>query len=399
MANAAQTAIGGTAGDADAFVLWMSPTQTLTYSTFFGGSETRYRQGDRGGFQGLMWVAGNTQSTDLPMTGGFPGLADRHTKYVRCGFRSGSIPAPPPKFIPSTSAARIGTRLMESRWRRMDALAGGRHVFARHLDSGQSLSRHIWRRRGCLYCSHQSRTWARTRLLYASFLGGNGIDEATSLVLDPSGKIILSGYTLSPNFPVTSNALQTDIRRRHRRVSSRFWTRQIGSWFIPLILAARRRRGHGLEGRQQRCFVSVRLYRVGRASIHHQRAADCLRRQRGGVRVEAGSDQSRRGRDRLLYVPGNRGMQVAYAVDFDKSGNMYLAGYSSYDDSWLAWAAPRAPPWRETSTLLWSDFRPVGSSSQHAALTVQRRACEAPALADFAASLMSGFPAAVRFAL
>jgi len=32
------------------------------------------------------------------------------------------------------------------------------------------------------------------------FFGGSGIDEATSMVLDPSGRVILSGYTLSSNF-------------------------------------------------------------------------------------------------------------------------------------------------------------------------------------------------------
>ncbi len=38
-------------------------------------------------------------------------------------------------------------------------------------------------------------------LLYSSFLGGHGIDEATSMILDPSGRVILSGYTLSHEFP------------------------------------------------------------------------------------------------------------------------------------------------------------------------------------------------------
>ena len=39
LVNAAQTALGGSTGAPDAFVLWLSPTQTLTYSTYFGGSE------------------------------------------------------------------------------------------------------------------------------------------------------------------------------------------------------------------------------------------------------------------------------------------------------------------------------------------------------------------------
>ena len=62
---------------------------------------------------------------------------------------------------------------------------------------------------GDAYVAHINPGLGANALLYSSFLGGSGIDEATSLVLDPSGRVILSGYTLSPNFPVTSDAFQT----------------------------------------------------------------------------------------------------------------------------------------------------------------------------------------------
>jgi hypothetical protein len=45
-------------------------------------------------------------------------------------------------------------------------------------------------------------------LLYASFLGGSNADEAKSVVVDPSLRVIVSGYTGSPDFPVTADALQ-----------------------------------------------------------------------------------------------------------------------------------------------------------------------------------------------
>ncbi len=45
-------------------------------------------------------------------------------------------------------------------------------------------------------------------LVYASYLGGSGLDLAQSMAMDASGGIWLTGYTLSPDFPVTPDAYQ-----------------------------------------------------------------------------------------------------------------------------------------------------------------------------------------------
>jgi len=46
------------------------------------------------------------------------------------------------------------------------------------------------------------------QLVYSTYLGGENLDESTSLALDPQGGVWLAGYTTSPNFPVTSGAVQ-----------------------------------------------------------------------------------------------------------------------------------------------------------------------------------------------
>ncbi len=71
LANAAQSAIGGSTGAEDAFVLWMSPTQTLTFSTFYGGSLLDSGEAIAVDSAGKIWVSGDTQSTDLPNPTGF----------------------------------------------------------------------------------------------------------------------------------------------------------------------------------------------------------------------------------------------------------------------------------------------------------------------------------------
>ena len=48
-------------------------------------------------------------------------------------------------------------------------------------------------------------------LLYSTFLGGLGTDEAKKILLDPSGRMVLTGYTLSPDFLITQGAYQTQF--------------------------------------------------------------------------------------------------------------------------------------------------------------------------------------------
>ncbi len=45
-------------------------------------------------------------------------------------------------------------------------------------------------------------------ILYSTYLGGSKADDARGVVVDPTGKVALAGYTLSANFPVTQNAEQ-----------------------------------------------------------------------------------------------------------------------------------------------------------------------------------------------
>jgi hypothetical protein len=43
---------------------------------------------------------------------------------------------------------------------------------------------------------------------YSTYLGGAGIDEVRKILIDPAGRIALTGYTNSPDFPITQNAAQ-----------------------------------------------------------------------------------------------------------------------------------------------------------------------------------------------
>ena len=45
-------------------------------------------------------------------------------------------------------------------------------------------------------------------LVYSTYLGASSIDEVKKIVIDPAGRVALTGYTLSPDFPITQNAFQ-----------------------------------------------------------------------------------------------------------------------------------------------------------------------------------------------
>jgi len=51
-----------------------------------------------------------------------------------------------------------------------------------------------------------------SRYLYATYLGGSGADTATSLWVDPNGNAWVAGFTSSPDFPVTRDAMAPHLK-------------------------------------------------------------------------------------------------------------------------------------------------------------------------------------------
>lgn len=48
-------------------------------------------------------------------------------------------------------------------------------------------------------------------IIFSGYLGGSNLDEPSGLGIDNNGNIIISGYTISPEFPTTSDAYLNDI--------------------------------------------------------------------------------------------------------------------------------------------------------------------------------------------
>ncbi len=364
--NAAQTAIAGTNGDPDAFVLWLSSTQGLAYSTFWGGSELDNGTAITVGSNGWIWVAGDTQSTDFKNTGGFQGSLIGAQNMFVAGFdalNTGSATNIYSIYIGGTEydeAYGLAIAPDGTLW-----LAGG--TYSSDIWIQGNAYQGLYGGDGDAYIAHINPGLGANALLYASFLGGSGIDEATSLVLDPSGNIILSGYTLSSNFPVSSNAYQTTYGGNTDAFVTILNTAKgqlvYSTYFGGPDPDASMDLKEDSNGILYLCGYTESAglpSTSGALQAAYDGSVDAF-----GLKLDP-SKPGAAGVDYFTYL-GSDGTQVAYGVDVDSSGNMYLVGYSSSNI-----LSRVGGPARPTLSGNWDAFAigfPLGSSTPAATST------------------------------
>ena len=331
--NASQTAIGGTGDEPNAFVVEFGSSQNLLYSTYFGGTGPDSGTAIAVQSNGWIWVAGNTQSNDLTVSTSFQGTLIGTQNMFIAAFdpsASGTATLHYSIYIGGThfdEAFGIAVAPDGTIW-----LAGGTQSPDIWIQGSATEGQPYQGQYGGdedAYIAHINPGLGTKALLYASFLGGSQADEATSLVLDPSGLIILSGYTLSDNFPVTSNAFQTKYGGDTDA-------------FVTILNTVKRQLvystyfgGSGPDAAMDlKEDSSGVLYLAGYTeSAGLPSTSDALQARYDdsidafGLKLDP-SKAGAAGIDYFTYL-GSDGTQVAYGVDVDASGNMYLAGYSS----------------------------------------------------------------------
>lgn len=333
--NAYQTSEGGASGADDAFVMWFNPSQSLVYSSYFGGSAVDGGTAITVDSKGNIWIAGNTQSTDLPLSGsGFQGSLIGTQNMFLAGFNgsdSGTASLLYSIYIGGThydqaygvAAAPDGTIWLAGCTFSPDIWIQG------SAGNGQPYQG-IFGGSGDAYVAHiNPAATGLSALLYSSFLGGNGEDAATSLVLDPSGNVILSGYTVSENFPVTTSAYQKKYGGNTDA-------------FVSILNPVKGQLVYStyFGGDQADAAMDMKEDSSGALYLGGYTESAGLPSTSGALQPDYdGSvdafglklDPSKSGAAGIDYFTylGSDGQQVAYGADFDASGNMYLAGYSS----------------------------------------------------------------------
>ena len=237
VANAAQTAIGGSNGCAGRLCPLDESTQTLNIQLYsVAARRTAARQSPW--IRTIwIWVVGNTQSTDLPNTGGFQGsLIGAQNMFVA-------------GFDPSQSGTATHNLFHLHRGTHWDEaygialapdgtiwLAGGTYSPDIWIQ-GQSLSGAIWRRRRCLYGSYQSGIGrARLCCTRASWAATESTKPPAWCWIRPANH--RQRVHAVVEFSRDQQRVSNQIRWRHRCFRHACWTRQNGSWFIPLTSAA-----------------------------------------------------------------------------------------------------------------------------------------------------------------
>ena len=184
----------------DVFIAKLSAAgTTLVYSTYLGGRQAEAARDIAVDSSGNAYVTGTTQSTDFPTTAG--------------AFQAAAAPC----FVSKLSAA--GDALVYSTYLPVDETAGiavdsaGSAYLAGSIVSAglQATAGAYQTARGSAGDAFVLKlNAAGSSLVYATYLGGDQRDFATSIAVDSAGNAFVAGQTASANFP-TTNAFQSGL--------------------------------------------------------------------------------------------------------------------------------------------------------------------------------------------
>jgi hypothetical protein len=192
----------------------------LTYSTFLGGLGNETARSvvlDPGG---NVYVAGDTLSSQLA-------TADAYQPFYAGGYPNAGGDAFVAKFDPTGTNLLFLTYLGGSGDDAATSMAldqDGNIYLAGVTDStnfpipGYTFTNQISGKGELYFDLHPYDAFVAklsgdgTRLIYATYLGGSGADQALAIVVDTNACAYLVGFTQSTNFPTTANAFQRTLQ-------------------------------------------------------------------------------------------------------------------------------------------------------------------------------------------
>lgn len=201
--------------DVEAFVIRFDPRiegdLAMTYSSYFGGSGREFPQAVAADGLGRIVIAGYSNSGELPK-GDATGLQRSNRGGQDIFFALFDVYAPTAEQTLVKSSFLGGDSTDIANFAAFDAqgrivLAGVTMSSDFPLAGPSYQSERQGFSSGFIAVIDPARS-GLDQLIYATYLGGAGLDAVTAGSLDPQGRLWLTGYTSSSNLPVTPGAAQ-----------------------------------------------------------------------------------------------------------------------------------------------------------------------------------------------
>ena len=321
-----QTTLNGTT---DAFVVVLDPSQAsdiaLVYSTYLGGALDDTGYAIAFGTNGWIYVAGDTRSIDFPTNNPYSAsLSGNEDMWVTVidPNRSSSIFGTYFGDAGTEFARGIAVLSDKTFW-----LTGG--TYSKNFPLNGNPYSFAYKGGGDVFLAKfDPVAGGASALQYATFLGGSGNDVAQTLTVDPSGRLVISGYTTSADFPVTADAVQPTfggvmdafvsildpkLPAPNQLVYSTYYGGK--SFEVPTAL---------------KLDANGVIHLVGYTSSSNLPVtADAFQKNSlGGYEGFYAKINPTTGMDYSTYI-GGTGTQILYGVEVDSNTNVYVAGYTT----------------------------------------------------------------------
>jgi len=332
--NSVQTSLSlsttNTVFEPDIFVAEISVTDGLVYSTYFGGTGADTPYGIALDRSGNMFVVGTTNSSDLPVTtsayaGVLYGPADMfllkldrnstspaYATYLGGEERDdGRGIAVAPNGLVYFAASTVSTQFPLAGASYRGTLQGVENVVIGVMDMTKS---------------------GTDSLVYATYFGGSVLEEVRKIALDSRGRLLLTGWTLSPDFPTTATAMQSKGSGSGSVFVARVNPAAAPNAFLEY--------GTYLGGSSGDVAYDIATDPAGIIYVAGYTLSSDFPTSRDAVQQNFGSgieaflvkfDPAVAGPGALRYGSyfGSTGVHVANALAVGPDGSMYLAGYTT----------------------------------------------------------------------
>lgn len=332
--NAPQVQRAGDTGQ-DAFVVKLNPAipgpLALVFSTYLGGTDSDTGYAVAFDESGYIYVAGVTRSEDFPVTA-------KVLQRGRWGDQDGFVVWLDPNAPDAGSAIRYSSYLggeYNDAARAVVALRPGVVAVAGETSSQlYHVSADAWRPSyqggGDIFLTVLDMNLLDyDALIYSTYLGGSGSEAPRRMLRGPNGQLVLTGYTLSTDFPVTVSAYQPAPRRAGQAFVTIVDPTRAGE--EGLVYSTYFGAGGGEVAYDLALDSAGRIYLTGYTLSRDFPVTPQAFQSDFGEGVEAFCavlDPALSGPSALLYATylGRAGINVGYGIAVAADGTIYVAG-------------------------------------------------------------------------